>query len=297
MSHVTPAPTRILRVQPRRGWAGLDLAEVWRARELIWMLAFREVRVRYKQTVMGVAWAMLVPLIQMFIFTLIVAGLFGLSAPEGVPFPLYNFSALVPWTFFASAVSRSTASLVGRSALIKKVYLPRVAIPLSAVGTGVIDFVLAFVLLLAMLGVFHIAGPVQLGATEFPDFTWHPGWAMLWVIPMVCLTLVTAVAVGLWGSALMVRFRDVGVVTPFLLQVWMYACPIIYSVDMLPQWLRPWYGLNPMVGVIEGFRWALLGMGRPPMLSTGLAALISLSLLVSGAYFFRRTERTFADIL
>ncbi len=144
---------------------------------------------------------------------------------------------------------------------------------------------------------FHLAGPVSIGATEFPAFEWRLGWSVLWVIPMIGLTIVTATGVGLWGSALMVRFRDVGLVIPFVVQVWMYACPIIYSLERLPEGLVPWYALNPMVGVIEGFRWALLGMGEPPWSSTLIAAGISGVVLVSGGYFFRRTERTFADIL
>ena len=286
-----------VRLEPRTGWARLDLAEVWRARELILMLAMREVRVRYKQTALGVAWAVLVPLVQMVVFTLIVAVLFGFSSPEGVPFPLFNFAALVPWAFFSQAVTRSTTSLVARSALIKKVYLPRTAIPLSAVVTALVDFALALVLLLGMLGLFHLLGPVSIGATRFPEFVWTPGWSVLWVLPMVGLTLITATGVGLWGSALMVRFRDVGLVIPFVVQVWMYACPIIYSMEKLPAWLVPWYSLNPMVGVIEGFRWALLGRGDPPWMATLIAAVISVAVLIGGGYFFRRTERTFADIL
>jgi lipopolysaccharide transport system permease protein len=288
---------RTIRLEPRRKLARLDLAEVWRARELIALLAMREVRVRYKQTALGVAWAVVVPLVQMVVFTLVVAVLFGLSAPEGVPFPLFNFAGLVPWAFFSQAVVRGTSSLVARSAMIKKVYLPRIAIPLSAIVTALIDFAISFVLLLGLLVVFHWIGPVSLGATDFPAFTWRPGWHSLLALPMLGLTILTATGVVVWSSALMVRFRDVGLVVPFVLQVWMYACPIIYSLEELPGWLVPWYALNPMVGVIEGFRWALLGIGEPPVVPTLIAAGLSVAVLVSGLLFFRRTERTFADIL
>ena len=287
----------MIRLTPPRGWARLHLGEIWTSRELIWLLALRDIRVRYKQTALGVAWAILVPFVHMVVFTLIVAVLFGFAAPEGIPFPLYNFAALVPWLFFSQSVSRCTTSLLARSALIKKVYLPRLAIPLSAVVAGLVDFLLSFVLLLLMLIVFDWMGPVSIGKTQFPDFEWRLTPGLLLVVPMLGLAVLTATGVGLWGSAMMVRFRDVGLVMPFLLQIWMYACPIIYSVEMLPEPLRWVYGLNPMVGVIEGFRWALLGVGEPPMWTTLIAAGISLLILITGVFFFRRTEATIADIL
>ena len=295
MSH--SAGQRVIRLAPPRGWIGLRLGEIWSSRELIWLLAMRDIRVRYKQTVLGVGWAVLVPFIHMVVFTLIVAVLFGFSAPEGIPFPLYNFAALVPWLFFSQSVSRCTSSLVSRSALIKKVYLPRIAIPLSAVVAGLVDFLLAFVLLLLMLAVFDWMGPLSIGKTDFPDFEWRLTPSLLLVVPMLGLAVLTATGVGLWGSALMVRFRDVGLVMPFLLQIWMYACPIIYSMEMLPESVRWFYQLNPMVGVIEGFRWALLGVGRPPIWPTLIATGISGLILISGVCFFRRTEATIADIL
>ena len=271
----------VTRIQPSRGWSWLDGAELWRYRELVYFLIWRDVKVRYKQTLLGAAWAILKPLLSMVIFSVIFSGLAHL-ATDGLPAPLFYYTALLPWVLFQDGVSKAGNSLVTGSNLITKVYFPRVAIPLASVVAGLVDFGLALLVLFGLMAYYG----VRLTSA-------------VWALPVLLLVaLVAATGVGLWLSALNVAYRDVGYVTPFLLQAWLYASPIAYSTSLIPLGLaRTLYGLNPMAGVVEGFRWALLGTGNAPGPLLAVSILAALTVLVSGMFYFRRMERTFADIV
>jgi len=275
-----PEATTVVHLRPSRGWAPLALGELWRFRELLYFLVWRDVKVRYKQTVLGAAWAIIQPFFTMVVFSLFFGRLAGVPS-DGVPYPVFSYAALVPWTFFASGLSNSAASLVGSQNLIKKVYFPRLAIPIATVLSGAVDFALAFVVLLAMMLYYGIV----------------PGAQVIWLVPLLLLALVTSLGAGLWLSALNVEYRDVRYVVPFLVQLWLFATPIAYPSTLLdPPW-RTLYGINPMVGVVEGFRWALLGTDTAPGPIVLVSAVAALVLLVSGALYFRRMERTFADVV
>ena len=268
-------------IKPSRGWSWVDLRELWRYRELVYFLVWRDVKVRYKQTLLGAAWAILKPFLSMVIFTVIFAGLARLDT-DGAPPPVFYYAGLLPWVLFQDGVTKAGSSLVTGSNLITKVYFPRIAIPLASVTAGIVDFALAFIILIGMM-VFYSVPPT----------------AAMWTLPLfLLLALVTSLGVGLWLSALNVTYRDIGYITPFLVQAWLYASPVVYSTSIIPEgWARIVYGLNPMAGVVQGFRWAILG-GNPPspellVLSIGVALLF----LVSGTLYFRRTERTFADVV
>lgn len=270
----------ILIIEPSRGWVRLKLRELWDYHELVFFLIWRDVKVRYKQTVLGALWAIIQPLFSMLVFT-VVFGRLAKMPSDGIPYPLFSYAALLPWNYFAQGLSNSSDSLVGSANLIRKVYFPRLAIPIAAVCGGVIDFLIALCVLLLMMVWFGVAPTVN----------------VIWLPFFLLLALVTALGVGLWLSALNVQYRDVKYTVPFLVQVWMYATPIVYPSSLLPEPWKTLYGLNPMAGVVEGFRWALLGVKTPPgpMLWASTAAAVLL--LVSGAYFFRRMERTFADVV
>lgn len=265
-------------VRPPRGWTGLDLREVWAYRELLYFLAWRDVKVRYKQTVLGAAWAVIQPFMTMVVFSLFFGRLAGVPS-EGVPYPIFSYTALVPWTFFANGLGQAAASLVGSSNLLKKVYFPRLIIPLAAVLSAGVDFFPAFGVLVAMMLWFGIP----------------PTLNVVWLPLFLLLAFVTATGVGLWLAALNVQFRDIKYVTPFLTQLWLFATPIAYPSSLLGEPWRTVYGLNPMVGVVEGFRWALLGSSTAPGPVVLVSAVVALILLVTGAFYFRRTEDTFAD--
>lgn len=264
-------------IRPSTSWVPLRLGELWAYRELLYFLAWRDIKVRYKQTVFGILWAVLQPTFTMIVFSLFFGRLARMPS-DGLPYPVFAFTALVPWTFFASGLSASSDSLVASAHLIKKVYFPRLLIPVAAVVGGAVDFLIAFMLLLAMLPVFGLV----------------PSWNAVWLPAFMLLALVTALGVGLWLSALNVQFRDVRHTTGFLLQAWLFCTPIAYPSSLLPEPWRSLYGLNPMAGVVEGFRWALLGTPAPgPLLAVSATA--ALVVLVGGAFYFRRMERTFAD--
>jgi homopolymeric O-antigen transport system permease protein len=269
----------IIRIEPSRGWVGLKLHELWDYRELLYFLVWRDIKVRYKQTALGAAWAVIQPLFTMIVFSVFFGRLARIPS-DGIPYPLFSFTALVPWTFFANGLSQSSNSLVGSSHLITKVYFPRLIIPLSAVLSGVIDFAIAFAVLIAFAFYYGV----------------HPGAALLALPLLVLLALVTALGVGLWLSALNVEYRDVRYVVPFLTQFWMFATPIAYPSSLLPEPWRTIYGVNPMVGVVEGFRWAMLG-SNPPGLMIYVSAATAIIVLIGGAFYFRRMERNFADIV
>lgn len=268
-------------IRPRSGWSSLELGELWRYRELLFFLSWRDVLIRYKQAVLGVAWAVLNPLVTMVVFTLVFGMLLGVQSGSDVPYAVFSYTALLPWNLFAGGLSRSSVSLVARANLLTKVYFPRLVIPVSSIFAGVVDFAIAFVMLLVLMAIFHVPY----------------AWTMLWLPLLTLFCLFTALSVSLWLSALNVLYRDVQYIVPFLIQLWMYLSPVIYPVDKVPEGiLRTLYSLNPMVGVIQGFRWAVLGE-QPPSYLMAVSVVVVLALLVSGLYYFKRMERTFADVV
>jgi lipopolysaccharide transport system permease protein len=274
------APAVRLRIQPTRGWASLKLEELWEYRELLYFLVWRDVKVRYKQTVLGAAWAIIQPFFTMVVFSLFFGKLARLPS-EGLPYPLFSYAALVPWQYFATALSQASNSVVGSGALVQKVYFPRLTLPISAVLAGLVDFGLAFLVLIGMMLYYGRA----------------PAVTVLWLPLLLLLAFVTALGVGLWLAALNVRFRDVRHIVPFLMQLWLFATPIAYSSSLLSGPWRTVYAINPMVGVVEGFRWGLLGVKTAPGPMIAVSSLVSLAILIGGLYFFRATERVFADVI
>ena len=266
--------------EPSKGWLSLNLREVWRYRELLQLLVWRDVGVRYRQSMLGISWAVLQPLMTMVVFT-IIFGYFAKIPSEGFPYPLFSFCALIPWTYFARSLSASSDSLVGSTNLISKVYFPRLILPMSGVLVGLVDFAVSFILLIAMMFWYGC----------------YPNWGMVLLPVFLFLSMLTALGTGLWLTSLNVKFRDVKFVVPFLTQVWMYASPIIYPSSLIPERWRTIYALNPMVGIIEGFRWALLGQAAPNWTMMAVSCLVTLSLLFSGLVYFRNMERTFADMI
>jgi lipopolysaccharide transport system permease protein len=256
------------------------LRELWRYRELIYFFIWRDIKVRYKQTILGGAWAIIQPFFTMLIFSLFFGRLAKVPS-DSVPYPIFAFAALVPWQFFATGVTLSSTSLVSDSNLLKKVYFPRLVVPISKVLSGSLDFLLAFAMLVMLMVYYHIRP------------TSHVAWLPFFLV----LELTTSLGVSMWCSAMHVQFRDVQYAIPFLLQVWLFATPIAYPSSLLPQPWRTIYGINPMVGVVEGFRWALLGTKATPGPIVLVSFLTSICLLVGGAFYFRRLERTFADVV
>ena len=275
-----PPTTAPIRLQPSHGWRSLKLRELWEYRELVYFLTWRDIKVRYKQTALGAAWAIIQPFFTMVVFSLFFGYLAGVPS-DGTPYPLFAYAALVPWTFFANALSESSNSLIQSANLVTKVYFPRLAIPLSSVVSGAVDFLLAFAVLLLMM-------------------SWYgalPTWNIVFLPLLFLLALTTSLGVGLWLSALNVKYRDVRYTVPFLTQFWMIATPIAYPSSLLPGPWRSLYSINPMVGVVEGFRWALLDVDTAPGPILAVSSLASLAILVSGAFYFRRMEKTFADLI
>ena len=267
-------------IGPSEGWLDLGLRELVEYRELLYFLVWRDVKVRYKQTVLGAAWAVIQPFMTMVVFSLFFGRLAQIPS-EGVPYPIFSYAALVPWTFFANGLSQSANSLVGSASLLTKVYFPRLTIPIASVLSGAVDFVLAFVVLLGMMVFYGIA----------------PTANVVWLPLLLLLALVAALGVGLWLSTLNVQFRDVRYVVPFVVQFWLFATPIAYPSSLLSEPWRSLYALNPMVGVVEGFRWALLGTETAPGPMILVSALAALVILVGGVIYFRRMEDTFADVV
>jgi len=250
----------VTHIRPSHGWVSLKLDELWEYRELLYFLTWRDIKVRYKQTVLGAAWAIIQPFFTMIVFSLFFGRLAGIPS-DGIPYPIFSYAALVPWSFFSTGLSNSANSLVGSANLLKKVYFPRLAIPISTVLSGVIDFALAFVVLLGMMFFYGMM----------------PTRNIIWLPLLLLLALMTSLGVGLWLSAMNVQFRDVRYTIPFITQFWMFATPIAYPSSLLSEPWRTLYGINPMVGVVEGFRWALLG--------------------TETVYYFRRMEKGFADVV
>jgi lipopolysaccharide transport system permease protein len=274
----TPTP-EVMVFEASRGWRAIDFQELWRYRELIYFLAWRDVKVRYKQAALGITWALLQPVLAMAIFT-VIGSLAHLSS-EGVPYPLFAYTGLLPWLYFANVASNASGSLVANANLISKVYFPRLVIPLAGILAGLVDLAVGLVLLIFLL--------IPFGVT--------PGPGLVFVPLFVLLAMVTALAVSVWLSALDVQYRDVRYAVPFLIQVWMFATPVLYSPELLPEKYRGLLGLNPMTGVVEGFRWALLGQVSEPGPLVGVSVVVTLLILVTGLVYFHQMERTFADIV
>lgn len=270
----------LIKIRPSKGWVALNLKDLWVYRELLYFLTWRDIKVRYKQTVLGAAWAIIQPLSTMLLFTLFF-GKLGHIPSDGVPYPIFAYAGLLPWMFFSNAVTNSGNSLVGSSNLITKVYFPRMIIPGAAVGAGLVDFAIAFVILIALMIYYGVA------------VTW--GIVMLPVL--VILTTLLALGVGMWISALNVKYRDIRYALPFLVQLWMFASPVIYPASLMPQKWRWILWLNPLTGIIEGFRSSLFGVNKFDWTGLSLSTVITLGVLVYSAYDFRRMEKVFADVV
>jgi lipopolysaccharide transport system permease protein len=270
--------TPVFDIYPPTGWGFLDGRELWAYRELIYFLTWRDIKVRYKQTTMGVAWALLQPLAMMTVFTLLFGKLAKLPS-EGAPYPLFAYAALLPWQLFSRTISESTNSLVTDQRLITRVYFPRIIVPLATTLAAMVDFAIATGLLVALMVIYGF----------------FPGVAVLWLPVFVVLMLMTALGVGFWLSALNVEYRDVMYTVPFLNQFWFFVTPVVYSSSLVPEPWRVLYGLNPMAGVVQGFRWALLGVGEGPSPMLAVSTLIAIVLFVSGIGWFHRREHAFVD--
>ena len=267
-------------IRPESGWIKLDLQEVWRYRDLLTLLIWRDIAARYRQSIVGYGWAVIKPVLSMLIFTFVFGRVAGITSGE-IPYPLFSFAALLPWMYFSGALASSTSSVVSGGALLKKVYFPRLILPITSVVGGLVELAIQMVVLGLLMVWFGFA----------------PGWPIL-LMPLFILTaLLTAFAVGLWLTALNVKYRDVGMAVPFLTQAWMWLCPIVYPSQNVPEHLRPIYGLNPMVGVVDGFRWSVVGTMPPDWTMLSASFAVVAALLVGGLYYFRRTEVTFADII
>jgi len=276
---VTSAPSRrTVVITPDAG--ALNLRDLWEYRDLLFFLVWRDVKVRYKQTIFGAAWAIIQPFFTMVVFSIFFGQLAKMPS-DGVPYPVFAYCALLPWQVFANAMNSASNSLVNNQHLIKKVYFPRLVVPIAAVLDGLVDFAVAFVVLLGMLWFYGVT----------------PTWNMVWLPLFLLLVVVTALAVGLWLSALNVMYRDVRYTIGFLTQLWMFATPIAYPSSLVPEQWRAIYALNPMVGVVEAFRWAMLGIQTPPGPVLGASVTAVTFLLVGGLFFFKRMEQRFADVV
>jgi homopolymeric O-antigen transport system permease protein len=267
-------------IESRNRLFSLDLAALWEYRELVYFMVWRDVKTRYKQSLLGVGWAVLQPVLTMLVFWVIFSQ-FARVPSDGVPYPLFAFIGLLPWTYFSQAVARSSGGLVGNANLIGKVYFPRLIIPIAAAVTPAIDFALSFIALIALMLWYGVM----------------PTVAILTLPVLLLLAFATALGVGIWLSALHVKYRDVAHLVPFVIQIWMYASPVIYPLALVPETWRPFYGLNPMAGVISGFRWALTGGEAPGLLVSAVSLTVVAVVLLSGLVYFRRTEREFADVI
>jgi lipopolysaccharide transport system permease protein len=270
----------MLRLEPTKGWTSLKLKDLWEYRDLLGIFVWRDLKVRYRQTVIGVLWAIIQPFLTMVIFSVFFGGLAKIPS-DNIPYPIFSFAALVPWTFFSNSINQASNSLVNSAEMIKKIYFPRLTMPIASMLSGLVDFLLAFIILIGMMFYYGFV----------------PNKNILWFPFFLSLAMMTSLGVSLWLSAMNVQFRDVRYLIPFITQAWLYATPVAYSSSLL---VEPWhtlYGINPMVGVVEGFRWALLGTNAAPGATVIVSFIVALGILVSGAYYFRRMEKTFADVI
>jgi lipopolysaccharide transport system permease protein len=270
----------VIHLKPLKGWVSLDLREIAEYHELLYFFIWRDIKIRYKQTALGASWAIIQPLFTMVVFSLFFGRLAKVPS-DGIPYPLFSYAALVPWTFFANGLNLGSNSVVGGANLVRKVYFPRLVMPLATVLSGVVDFALAFIVLIGMMFYFGVVPTVNI----------------IWLPLLFLLALVTALGVSFWTSALNVQFRDVHFVIPFLTQFWLFATPIAYPSSLLSGTWRTLYGINPMVGVVEGFRWALLGTNTSPGPMVVVSSVTALLILISGAFYFKHMEKNFADIV
>jgi lipopolysaccharide transport system permease protein len=271
------SPVKIIR--PLDGWLPIDLKELWEYRELVYTFAMRDIKVRYKQTALGAAWAVIQPFMMMVVFTIFFGKLAKIPS-EGIPYPLFSYAALLPWTLFSEGITRSTNSMITNANIMTKVYFPRLVMPISGILSPLIDFMIAFVILIAMMLYYGFVPTINI----------------IWLPVFILLALMTSLGVGLWLSAFNFQYRDFQYTLPFLIQLWLFASPIVYPSTLLPESYRWIYGLNPMAGVIEGFRWALLGT-NPPSSMIAFSFVIVMVILISGAYCFKRMEKTYADVV
>jgi lipopolysaccharide transport system permease protein len=277
----TKADYPVIYLRPPHGWSALKLGDLWHYRELVYFMTLRDIKVRYKQAVLGIAWALIQPILTMIIFNVIFGNLAKMPTDNGIPYPLFSLAAIIPWQLFANALQRSTLSLAGNANLLTKVYFPRLIIPVAAVMAALVDFCFSLLVMAGMMIYYR----------------YPPTLEIFWLPLLVLLALLTALAIGLWLSALNVQYRDVQQMVPFLVQIWMYASPVVYSSSLIPHGIwRYIYGLNPITGVVNGFRWALLG-GPPPYTMFLISVIAVFVLLVSGLFYFRRMERNFADLV
>jgi len=271
----------LVTIKPVKGWVPLNLKDLWHYHELIYFLTWRDLKVRYKQSVLGVLWAILKPFMNMVVFTIFFGELAKIPS-DGIPYPIFSYTGLLPWGFFAAALEVSARSMLQSGSMVSKIYFPRIIVPLSSVFANLVDFLIAFVILIGMMIFYQITPTIN----------------VLWLPVFILLAMITAIGVGLWFSALLVMYRDVNYLLPFITEIWKFVSPVVYSATLIPekwQWL---YSINPMAGVVSGFRWALLG--KPETISFGSLAIsagISLVIFISGLYFFRRMERIFADMI
>lgn len=277
---MTEPQAQTIQIAPASAWPRIELRELWRYRELLYFLTWRDLKVHYKQTALGAAWAVIQPLFMMIVFSVFFGKLARVPS-DGVPYPVFTFCALLPWQVFANALTASSNSLVSNQNLITKVYFPRLVVPISAVLGGLVDFAIAFVILIGMLVFYGIV----------------PGWQIVALPAFILFAIMTALAVGLWLSALNVQYRDVRYTINFLIQFWLFATPVAYPSSIVPEKWRVLYGLNPMAGVVEGFRWCLLSQRESPSPLVFVSALVVLVLLVGGLFYFRRMEQQFADVV
>jgi lipopolysaccharide transport system permease protein len=278
---VTPLDMPVVRIEARRGWFALDLAEVWAYRDLVYFFVWRDIKVRYKQTVIGAAWAILQPVLTMLVFSLFFGKLAKIPS-QGLPYPIFYYSALLPWMFFATAMQGSTNVVVEQGRMITKIYFPRVVLPIASVMAGLLDFAISFAVLLIMMAAYRIVPAAS---------------AILWLPLFTLLAVLTALGVGLWLSALNALYRDVRYVVPFLVQFWMFASPVAYPSSLVPAKWRWLYGLNPMAGVIEGFRWSLTGHGDPPSILVAASSAAVVLLVLSGLVYYHAVEGVIADVV
>ncbi len=275
-----PTVNFMIRIEPSRGWVSLGLKDIWEYRELLGIFVWRDLKVRYRQTVIGALWAIVQPFLTMVIFSVFFGRLAGVPS-DGIPYPIFSYAALVPWTFFANSITQASNSLVNSADMIKKIYFPRLTMPIASVLAGLVDFLLAFIILVGMMLFYGFVPTINI----------------LWLPLFVLLSLITALGVSLWLSALNVQFRDVRYMIPFITQAWLFATPVAYSSSLLSEPWRTLYGINPMVGVVEGFRWALLGTDNAPGPMVFVSFAVAIGILISGALYFRRMEKTFADVI
>jgi lipopolysaccharide transport system permease protein len=281
ITKVSPHEPTTIYIKPTKGLAALNLRDLWVYRELIFFMVWRDVKVKYKQTMLGMSWAVIQPVMTMLVFTF----LFGKVAKlptDGIPYPVFSFTALLPWGLFVTALNQGSRSLVAHNNMVTKIYFPRLILPMSSVFSGLVDFAIAFVILIVLMIYYKVT----------------PAWNLIWTLPLfLLLAIITALGVALWLSAINVKYRDVNQALPFLTQFWLFATPVAYSSSVISDKWQLVYSLNPMAGVVNGFRWAMLGSGNGPDAALWVSVGISILVLVTGLFYFRSTERTFADTI